>query len=260
VSAAIAVCAAACGSGTSPVTVPRGATTQPRTVDQGAIYFGLSVRLQLDSATVENDRAGVRAYFLVENRTKRTISYRGCPFGNIAFGLLPSAHPDGPLTGTAQTSCSGGVVSVNAGRSDRYFAATFITRSPTIRLPAGAYVAVVRFADGTEVRKSMTIAPSGLQVAPASGGPLTVVSIRGEGCVKSSGEPGTLDVIVNLTTTDRQTGLDATHVPVRADGSWIASLTVPATAAPNDYLVNATCNRDGDIVELEYESEPFTVT
>jgi len=126
-----------------------------------AVVQQLDGERDIGTCPVGDDRAGVRAYFLIENRTQRTISYRGCPFGNIAFGLLPSAHPDGPLTGTAQTSCSGGVVSVNAGRSDRYFAAMFITRSPKIRLPAGDYVAVVRFADGTEVRKSMTIAPSG---------------------------------------------------------------------------------------------------
>ena len=56
--AVIVVCAAACGSHTSPVTVHQGSTL---TVHQVAIYLGLSVRLQLDSPTVENDRIVVRA-------------------------------------------------------------------------------------------------------------------------------------------------------------------------------------------------------
>ena len=156
-SAVIVVRATACGSHTSPVTVHQSSTL---TVHQVAIYLGLSVRLQLDSPTVENDRIVVRAYFLVENRTTRTISYRGCPFGNFAFALLPTAHPDGPLTGTSETSCSGGVVSMKPGHSDRFFAVTFTTRSERnhIRLPAGDYVAVVRFPDGTELRESMTLA------------------------------------------------------------------------------------------------------
>jgi hypothetical protein len=157
VSAVVVVCAAACGSGMSPGR-PATATTEPHTLDRSATYLGLSVQLQLDAPSVENDRTVVNAHFLIENRTMQTISYRGCPFGNVRFGLLPAAHPDGALTGSAQTSCSGGVASVRPGASERFLAAVFTTRSPTSHLPAGDYVAVVRFADGTEVRMAMTLA------------------------------------------------------------------------------------------------------
>jgi hypothetical protein len=258
VAVVVMLCGTACSSSASPVSGPR-TSTDPGEVDQAATYLGLTVRLQVGAPTAENGRTNLQAYFLVQNRTARAISYTGCPFGNLRFGLVPAAHPDAPLTGSSQTSCGGGTTSVTPGASDRYFAAMFPTRSTTMRLPDGDYIAVVRFADGTEVRKSVTVVSIELQVSPLTGGPLTVISIGGEGCVKPIRDRGPLDVLVNLTTTDRQSGLGAVHVPVRDGGSWTASLTVPATAVPGDYVVNAFCNRDGDIGLIEYESKPFTV-
>jgi hypothetical protein len=249
----VVLCAAACGSSSPRVSDPGNTTTALNAADQSATYLGLSVRLQVDPPEVEGGFARMRAYFLIENSTKRVISYSGCPFGDLEYGLVPVDHPDAPLTGRSQTSCSGGPSTVQAGASDRFFAVDFNARETS-----GDYLATVRFSDGTEVRKATTITPSRLQVAPTSGSPPTVISVRGDRCGKSSG-PGALDVIVNLTAPDRRTGLTAAHAPVSPDGTWAATMTIPVTAAPGDYQVNATCNRDGDIVELEYESVPFRV-
>ena len=62
-------------------------------VDQGATYLGLSVQLQIDPPVVENGRTDVPAYFLIENHTAHVISYEGCPFGNLTFGLVPADRP-----------------------------------------------------------------------------------------------------------------------------------------------------------------------
>jgi len=95
-------------------------------------------------------------------------------------------------------------------------------------------------------------------VAPSGGKAGTAISVRGEGCVDPNGERK--EAILNLTTTDRQNGLDSRHVAVRSDGRWDGSLAVPTGTLPGDYLVNATCNIEGDIVVVEYESAPFRVT
>jgi hypothetical protein len=157
VSIAIALCAASCGSNASPVAERVSTTTDPRVADQDATFLGLSVRLTAEAPTVENDRTFVRVYFIVRNDTKKTISYSGCPFGQFAFGLLPAAHPDGPLTGTSTTSCSPGVVSKLPGKAERSLAVALTTRSSKVRIPPGDYVVVIRFRDGTELRKSMTL-------------------------------------------------------------------------------------------------------
>ena len=131
--------------------------SRPTAVDVGATYRGLSVHLQLDAPTTEGGRTSVVGYFVVDNRTDATITYRGCPFGTLRFGLLPAGSTDGPLTGSSETSCGGGSISYAPGKSDRFFAVRFETRSPRVHLAAGDYVAVVRFPDGTEVRRSITL-------------------------------------------------------------------------------------------------------
>jgi hypothetical protein len=100
-----------------------------------------------------------------------------------------------------------------------------------------------------------------LTVSPTSGPPGTVFSISGEGCAKSGVATSVVDIVVNLTATDRQTGFAAAHVATRPDGSWTGMLTVPANADPSSaYLVNASCQMNGDEALFEYESVPFQVT
>jgi hypothetical protein len=106
-----------------------------------------------------------------------------------------------------------------------------------------------------------------LKVSPRTGSSGTVLSISGKDRI----EPGTrndgsvthnpIDVVVQLTTTDRQTGFDPKHVPVHPDGSWSGTLTVPAAADPAlGYQVNAHCLMGGDAILLPYEPVPFRVT
>jgi hypothetical protein len=115
------------------------------------------VRLQLSAPAVDPAGTYVDSHFLIENRTSQAIALQGCPFGTFTFGLLPAAHPDGPLTGTAETSCGLGATTYAPGASDRFHAARFPIRSGKIRVPAGRYIAVVRFPDGTKVERALTI-------------------------------------------------------------------------------------------------------
>lgn len=147
----------ACSSSVEPSVEP---SVGPSGVDRSATLHGLSVRLQIDPPKVEPEtgRTVITAYFLVKNGTARTISYAGCPFGSTTFGLLPADHPNGPLLGTSRTFCGAGTTSLSPGSSRKWFAAHFTTRSGQYRLPAGKYVAVVRFSNKAEVRKSITLA------------------------------------------------------------------------------------------------------
>jgi hypothetical protein len=100
-----------------------------------------------------------------------------------------------------------------------------------------------------------------LTVAPTSGPPGTVISVSGHDCARSGVATSAIDVVVNLTTTDGQTGFAAAHVATQPDGSWTGTLTVPPTADPSiGYLVNASCVREGDELLFDYESVAFDVT
>jgi hypothetical protein len=108
---------------------------------------------------------------------------------------------------------------------------------------------------------SVRASPIALAVSPTSGPPGTVISISGQGCGRTGVATSAIDVVVNLTTTDRQTGFDFAHVATRPDGSWAGTLTVPVGADPSiGYLVNADCSMNGDEALFEYESVPFHVT
>ena len=108
---------------------------------------------------------------------------------------------------------------------------------------------------------SVRASPIALAVSPTSGAPGTVISISGQGCARTGVATSAIDVVVNLTTTDRQTGFDFAHVATRPDGSWAGTLTVTVDADPSiGYLVNAVCSMNGDELLFEYESVPFQVT
>lgn len=107
--------------------------------------------------------------------------------------------------------------------------------------------------------------PHAVRVAPTSGPPGAVISVEAGGCRQSSvrsdaGVQREIDVVVNLTTTDRQTGLDAKHVPVKPGGSWSATLTVPPATRPATYRVNAFCLMGGDTLLFDYTPVPFSVS
>jgi hypothetical protein len=75
-----------------------------------------------------------------------------------------------------------------------------------------------------------------LKVSPTSGRPGTVFSVTADSCYESNVRPDAspphpIDVVVNLTIRDRQTGVAAKHAAVPPAGSWSATLTVPPTAA-----------------------------
>jgi hypothetical protein len=137
----------ACSSGGDPSGANRGTTLR-----------GLSVRLQVDAPKTQGDRTNVFAYFLVKNATSHSISYAGCPFASFKFGLLPANHPNGSLLDTSGTSCGGGTTTVPAGASRKWFAASFPIRHGSWHLPAGRYVAVIRFSSDAEVREGVTLA------------------------------------------------------------------------------------------------------
>jgi hypothetical protein len=152
----LVVCAAACQSSARPVS-GGSTTTLPQNGDQAATYQGLSVRLQLSAPAVDSFGTYVDSDFLIDNGTSQPIALQGCAFGSFTFGLLPAAHPDGPLTGTVEASCGLGATTYAPGASDRFHAARFPIRSRKIRVPAGRYIAVVRFPDGTKVQQAVTI-------------------------------------------------------------------------------------------------------
>ena len=88
-----------------------------------------------------------------------------------------------------------------------------------------------------------------------------MVSINGRDCARSGVPTSAVDIVVNLTTTDRQTGFAFAHLATRADGSWAGTLTVPAHADPSiGYLVNASCQMYGDEALFDYESVAYRVT
>jgi hypothetical protein len=127
-------------------------------VNRGTTLRGLSVRLEVGAPRANGDRIDVFAYFLVKNATSHSISYAGCPFSGFKFGLLPASHPNGPLLGTSESSCGGGTTTLPAGASRKWFATSFPIGHGSRRLPAGQYVAVIRFSPQAEVRAGVELA------------------------------------------------------------------------------------------------------
>jgi hypothetical protein len=98
---------------------------------------------------------------------------------------------------------------------------------------------------------------------PNDGPPFSVASpVHVGGSVEASGTACTAeDVLVNVTTTDQQTGLGAVHAPVAADGSWHATVPIRADAdVSKSYVANAVCLHEGDEAMLQYASQPIVVT
>jgi hypothetical protein len=85
-----------------------------------------------------------------------------------------------------------------------------------------------------------------LQASPRQGPPGTPIHVSGTGCVATKGTPSLLITLSKYRPDGSSYSVAADGLPLRADGSWSGTLTVPKNTRPDSYQLEAHC-RLGDL-------------